>query len=56
MNEESANKLCQSFGFGNLLSPPKAVLGGLLHKMWSIQTPSGEYAIKELNPHIMTRI
>lgn len=55
MNEHSAIKLCQLFGFGEPLSPPKAVLGGLLHKMWHIQTHSGEYAIKELNPHIMTR-
>lgn len=31
------------------------VVGGLLHKMWHIQKQSGEYTVKELNPHTMTR-
>lgn len=55
MDKKSANQLCQLFGFGNLLSSPKPVTGGLLHKMWHIQTDTGDYAVKELNPHIMTR-
>jgi hypothetical protein len=34
---------------------PISVTGGLLHRMYALQTTSGRYAIKALNPEIMYR-
>lgn len=48
-------KLCTKLELGELISEPKALQGGLLHKMYEIQTTGGKYAIKALNPQIMLR-
>lgn len=48
-------KLCNVLQLGNMVSVPKAITGGFLHRMYGIQTTEGKYAIKVLNPKIMLR-
>lgn len=59
MNEIRYNlqfdKLCSSLKLGELTSEPSAISGGLLHKMFAVETTQGKYAIKALNPQIMLR-
>lgn len=45
----------QQLNLGMILSPPEQLHGGLMHKMYSLVTEKGKYAIKLLNPHIMHR-
>lgn len=46
---------CYSLDIGSPLHPPKEIAGGLLHKLFYVQTNGGTYAIKYLNPSIMQR-
>lgn len=48
-------KLCNILKLGEIVGVPKAVSGGLLHRMYAIETTQGKYAIKALNPQIMLR-
>lgn len=48
-------KLCNILQLGEIVDMPKAISGGLLHKMYAIETLRGKYAIKALNPQIMHR-
>ncbi len=48
-------KLCNMLNLGELIKPPEAITGGLLHRMFAIETTKGKYAIKALNPQIMAR-
>lgn len=54
-NEEFFTVVCRASRLGELKSRPTAVSGGLLHDMYQIETDSGKYAIKLLNPQIMKR-
>ncbi|MBP3594139.1 MAG: phosphotransferase [Lachnospiraceae bacterium] len=45
---------CENYGLGGVLAL-RPVSGGLLHKMYRVETTSGIYAIKVLNPEIMQR-
>ncbi|WP_214824652.1 aminoglycoside phosphotransferase family protein [Exiguobacterium sp. s28] len=54
-DEEFFKDLCRLSRLGELRSRPTAVSGGLLHDMYQIDTDSGTYAIKLLNPQIMKR-
>lgn len=47
--------LCGRLGLGCLLSEPKPLNGGFLHRMFEVNTGSGRYAVKALNPEIMGR-
>lgn len=47
--------LCTKLDLGQLLSDPKQVFGGFLHRMYHLSTNKGEYAVKALNPQIMQR-
>lgn len=47
--------LCAKLGLGRLLSEPKPLNGGLLHRMFEVNTELGRYAVKALNPEIMAR-
>ncbi|BCN30896.1 phosphotransferase [Anaeromicropila herbilytica] len=47
--------LCLNFSLGNVIGGPIEVKGGLLHKMFKVTTDQGDYAIKCLNPAIMSR-
>ena len=48
-------KLCNILKLGEIIGKPKAITGGLLHRMYAIETTQGKYAIKALNPQIMSR-
>lgn len=48
-------KICLQYGLGNPVCEPFALKGGFLHKMYALFTPTGKYAVKLLNPHIMQR-
>ncbi|MCB2290948.1 aminoglycoside phosphotransferase family protein [Clostridium sp. CS001] len=48
-------KLCDILKLGEIIGVPKAITGGLLHRMYAIETTQGKYAIKALNPQIMLR-
>ncbi|WP_291580330.1 phosphotransferase [Clostridium sp. UBA6640] len=48
-------KLCNVLQLGEIGGIPKAISGGLLHKMYAVKTSKGKYAIKALNPQIMRR-
>jgi Ser/Thr protein kinase RdoA (MazF antagonist) len=48
-------KLCNYLALGEIVSEPEALTGGLLHRMYSVETTQGKYAIKALNPQIMLR-
>lgn len=48
-------KLCNESHLGEIVGFPLSISGGLLHKMYAIETDKGKYAIKILNPQIMIR-
>jgi hypothetical protein len=48
-------KLCSILQLGEIIGVPEAISGGLLHKMYMVETDQGKYAIKALNPQIMIR-
>lgn len=47
--------ILKKFGLGNLTAQPQRVTGGYMHKMFKLETTTGKYAIKLLNPLIMKR-
>ena len=55
MDKLQVAQLCAVFGLGEPLAEPRAVPGGLLHRMWRISAARGDFAVKELNPAIMRR-
>ncbi|WEG12237.1 phosphotransferase [Pullulanibacillus sp. KACC 23026] len=48
-------KLCIESRLGEIVGVPIPISGGLLHKMYAVETNDGKYAIKILNPQIMIR-
>jgi len=48
-------ELCSSIDLGCLKNEPTPIQGGLLNKMFKIETSKGIYAVKALNPQIMLR-
>lgn len=55
MTEETITKLFGAAGLGNVIPPVTPVSGGLMHRMFRVNTPGGSYAVKCLNPEIMKR-
>lgn len=49
------NALCRDWQLGAPLKEPDRVYGGYMHKMYRLDTPSGSYAVKLLNPEVMAR-
>jgi aminoglycoside phosphotransferase (APT) family kinase protein len=47
--------LCAEYSLGQLINAPEQVTGGLLHRMYRLQTDKARYAVKALNPQIMQR-
>lgn len=47
--------IVKQFELGNLILRPQRVTGGYLHKMFKLETTTGNYAVKLLNPIIMKR-
>ena len=50
--EKKIESFCDEFGLGGVLAL-RPVSGGLLHKMYRVETECGVYAVKILNPEIM---
>lgn len=55
MDSELFRKMCLKCGLGTLKCEPVPLKGGFLHKMYSLFTDKGKYAVKLLNPFIMQR-
>ena len=49
------NKICLQLDLGEMTSEPTQLKGGFMHKMYSLFTTKGKYAIKLLNPYVMKR-
>lgn len=49
------NKLCSELELGQIIGTPSSISGGLLHKLFAVETSKGCYAIKVLNAEIMQR-
>ena len=49
------NKLVDKLNLGNILDEPTRVTGGLLNRMYKVNTSIGIYAIKHLNLEVMKR-
>lgn len=48
-------RLCRQLSLGDPVAEPASVAGGRLHRMWRIETVSGVFAVKELDPEIVAR-
>lgn len=55
MDQEILNKICQQYDLGKLEYEPAPLKGGFMHKMYSLFTETGKYAVKLLNPYVMQR-
>lgn len=55
MPEKMIKKIAQELDLGTLSSEPKKLTGGFMHRMYTLFTTKGKYAIKLLNPYIMKR-
>ena len=53
--KELLKALLTKYGFGELVGDILPVSGGLMHKMYKVQTERGTFAVKCLNPDIMKR-
>ena len=53
--KDRINDLCRRLGLGALQDAPRPLSGGLMHRMYRVQTESGVYCIKALNPEVMAR-
>jgi len=47
--------LCKECGLGDLVKSPKPLFGGHMHKMFGLETTTGKYAVKAINPNIIAR-
>lgn len=52
---EKISALMEQCGLGTIKGQILPVSGGLMHKMYKVQTTTGIYAVKCLNPEIMSR-
>ena len=48
-------KITNHLNFGETAKEPQQVSGGFMHKMYKLETTTGKYALKLLNPSIMKR-
>jgi thiamine kinase-like enzyme len=55
MTLENSIEICQKYDLGTPASNPVKVTGGLIHKMWKIETEKGKFAVKEINSEIASR-
>lgn len=55
MDQILLEKICKEYNLGELLCKPSRLTGGFTHKMYSLFTTKGKYAVKLLNPFIMKR-
>ena len=55
MIEDKIVKLYMDKGLGAVRFPVSPVSGGFLHRMYRVDTETGSYAVKHLNPNVMKR-
>lgn len=55
MTAELLEKISRICGLGRIISAPQPLTGGYMHKMYSLFTENGRYAVKLLDPYIMAR-
>lgn len=55
MPQEILEQICERLCLGAFKELPEPLTGGFLHHMYSLVTEKGKYAVKLLNPHIMSR-
>ena len=55
MIEQKIKKLFEEVGLGSVESPIESVSGGLLHRIYKVHAGRKAYAVKHLNPLIMSR-
>lgn len=55
INMQWIKAACAHYEIGEPLGELKPVTGGLLHRMWELRTTTGHFALKLLNPEIMSR-
>lgn len=55
MSSIGINNMMESLKLGAVINEPVQVTGGLLHKMYRVNTNKGAYAVKVLNAEIMKR-
>jgi thiamine kinase-like enzyme len=55
LDKNQIAEICSAFHLGNPVNDIVPVRGGLIHRMWRLDTNSGSYAIKELDAAIMKR-
>lgn len=48
-------KLAKDLSLGHLIQQPRPVSGGYMHRMYRLETAQGSYAVKLLNPEVMSR-
>src|SRR5215472_7036198 len=53
--QQLAQVVCNVFSLGTPIAEPQVITGGLLHSMWRLETTQATFAVKELNPEIMSR-
>lgn len=53
--KKKIESLCNKYELGNVTNIPTQVSGGLLHKMYRVETTQGGFAVKTLNPDIMKK-
>lgn len=49
------NKVMKKLSLSELLEEPKSITGGLMHRMYRVETETGTYAVKVLNEEVMSR-
>lgn len=49
------DRICTALALGKLTAPPLRLHGGYMHRMFRLTTEQGDYAVKLLNPEIMSR-
>lgn len=55
MIERKIEKLFEEIGLGSIVLPIESVSGGFLHRMYKVRAGGKAYAVKHLNPLIMSR-
>lgn len=55
MTEQLIRRLFRESGLGELEGPIETVSGGFMHRMYRVSTGQKYYAVKALNPNIMSR-
>ncbi len=53
--QEAARLLCRRYGLGAPLAAPQPVTGGLIHRLYRLVAAEGTFAVKVLDPQVMTR-